>query len=130
MSHPHTPTGGNAPDSTDIFEDNPIDTHYFQTPDDLEDVCLYDSVAEYKKAGVDNDGNPVYSMLTKPILPNHKMFNPAKENERESYFYSLLLLFVPFRNEADLVEEGESAKGAFNRHMAKKRFIEHTLGKA
>ena len=54
------------------------DTHYPQRPNDLEDVCLY---AEYKKAGVDDDGNPVYCMLTKPILPNHKMFDPAKENE-------------------------------------------------
>ena len=47
------------------------------------------------------------------------MFDPAKENERESYFYSLLLLFVLFRNEADLVEEGKTAEIAFNRHMAK-----------
>ena len=106
------------PDSTDIFEDNLIDTHYPQRPDGMEDVCLYDFVAEYKKSGVDNDGNPVYSMLTKPILPNHRMFDPSKENERENYFYSLLLLFVPFRNEADLIEEGETAETAFNRHMA------------
>ena len=105
------------PDSTDIFEDNLIDTHYPQRPDGMEDVCLYDFVAEYKKSGVDNDGNPVYSMLTKPILPNHRMFDPSKENERENYFYSLLLLFVPFRNEADLIEEGETAENAFNRHM-------------
>ena len=106
------------PDSTDIFEDNLIDTHYPQRPDDLEDVCLYDFVAEYKKAGADDDGNPVYCMLTKPILSNHKMLDLAKENERESYFYSLLLLLVPFCNEADLVEEGETAESAFNRHMA------------
>ena len=60
----------------------------------MEDVCLYDFVAEYKKSGVDDDGNPGYSMLTKPILPN-QMFDPSKENKRENYFYSLLLLFVP-----------------------------------
>ena len=39
---------------------------------------------------------------------NHKLYNPHKENEKESYYYSLLLLFVPFRNEMDLVKEGES----------------------
>jgi ATP-dependent DNA helicase PIF1 len=83
----------------------------------MEDVYLYD-FAEYKKSGVDDDGNPVYSMLTKPILPYHRMFDPSKENERENYFYSLLLLFVPFRNQADLIEEGETAETAFNRHMA------------
>ena len=98
------------PDSTDIFGDNLIDTHYPQRPDDLEDVCLYNFVAEYKKAGVDDDGNSVYCMFTKPILPNHKMFDLAKENERESYFYSLLLLFVPFCNKADLVEKRETAR--------------------
>ena len=27
-------------------------------------------------------------------------------------------LFVPFRNDADLIEEGENAEHAFNRHMA------------
>ena len=54
---------------------------------------------------------------TKPILPNHRVYDPAKENERENYYYSLLLLFIPFRNEADLIEEGETAKSAFKRHL-------------
>ena len=36
---------------------------------------------------------------------------------KESYFYSLLLLFVPFRKEEDLIEENEDAEHAFNRHM-------------
>ena len=30
---------------------------------------------------------------------------------------TLLLLFVPFRNEGDLIEEGETAESALNRHM-------------
>ena len=102
------------PDSTD----NLIDTHYPQRPGHMEDVCLYGVFAKNKMSSIDDDGNPVYSMLTKPILPNHRMFDPSKENERENYFYSLLLLFVPFRNEADLIEEGETAETAFNRHMA------------
>ena len=46
----------------------------------------------------------VYKELTKP---NHRIFNPKKEDERESP----LLLFVPFRNEAELIEEGEKAHG-------------------
>ena len=51
------------------------------------------------------------------VLPNHKLFNHKKEDEKESYFYSLLLLFVHFRNEDELTEEGESAEDAFNTHM-------------
>ena len=96
------------PDSTDIFEDNLINTFYVQRPDDMEDVCLYEFVAQYTKSGVDEDGNTVYRKPGKPILPNHKIYNPSKEKERENYFYSLLL--VSFRNEGDLIEEGETAE--------------------
>ena len=83
----------------------------------MEDVCLFDFVANYIKWGIDKDGNVVYYKLNKSVLPNHKMYNPKKENERESYFYSLLLLFVPFCNEDDLTEDGKDAERAFNRHM-------------
>ena len=83
----------------------------------MEDVCLYDFVADYVKSGVDKDGKVVYRTLGKSVLPNHKLYNPNRENERESYFYSLLLLFVPFRNEGDLINDGENAENAFNRHM-------------
>ena len=51
------------------------------------------------------------------VLPNHKLFNSNKEDEKESYYYSLLLLCVPFRNESDLIKDGERAKDAFQRHM-------------
>ena len=43
------------------------------------------------------------------------MFDPEKEDERESYFYSLIFLFVQFRNESGLLLEGETAEVAFNR---------------
>ena len=105
------------PQSTNIFEDNIIDTFYPRRPQEMEDVCLYDFVAEYTKCGVDNDGNTVYRRLCKPVLPNHKIYNPNKEDERESYYYSLLLLFVPFRDEGSLIQDGENAESAFNRHM-------------
>ena len=61
------------PNSTAIFEDNVIDTFYPQRPDDMEDVCLYDFVANYVKCGVDKDGNVVYRKLNKSVLPNHKV---------------------------------------------------------
>ena len=105
------------PNSTEIFEDNTIDTFYPQRPRHMEAVCLYEFVSEYTKSGVDADGNIVYRKLTKHVLPNHKIYNPNKEGERENYYYSLLLLFVPFRNEGDLIEDGENAESAFNRHI-------------
>ena len=72
---------GRNSNSTDIFQDNLIDTHYPQRPDDMQDVCLYKFVAEYTKAGVERVTR--FTMRTKPILPNHRMFDPSKENERE-----------------------------------------------
>ena len=42
-------------------------------------------------------------------------FDPEKEDQRESYYYSLVLLFVPFREESCLLEENETAEQAFNR---------------
>ena len=105
------------PNSTNIFEENLVDTFYPERQDEMEDMCLYDFVANYVKCGIDKDGKTKYRKLNKSTLPNHKLFNPKKEDEKESYFYSLLLLFVPFRNEDELTEEGKSAEDAFNRHM-------------
>ena len=41
----------------------------------------------------------------------------VQSRQGENYYYSLLLLFVPFRDEADLIEEGETAESAFERHF-------------
>ena len=105
------------PNCMNIFEANLVDTFYPERPGDMEDVCLYEFVADYAKCGVGKDGKTMYRRLNKSILPNHKLYNPHKENEKESYYYSLLLLFVPFRNEMDLVKEGERAEDAFQRHL-------------
>ena len=36
-----------------------------------------DFVAEYEKCGEYSDGNPIYHERTKPILPNHRVYDPA-----------------------------------------------------
>ena len=46
---------------------------------------------------------------------NPPLVDPKKEDQRESYFYSLLLLFVPFRDESSLLQEQETAEEAFKR---------------
>eukprot|EP00731_Ephydatia_muelleri_P019066 Em0011g1106a len=103
------------PASTDILEGSMVDIFYPTRPNELENVCLYDFVQWYKYCGTDKDGSRVYQKLQKPLLPNHKLFDPSNENQREDYFYSLMLLFIPFRNECDLMKEGETAEVAFNR---------------
>ena len=57
----------------------------------------------------------MYKRLRKPRLPNHKLFGPESENQREDYYYSLTLLFTPFREESSLLLESETAEEAFHR---------------
>ena len=83
----------------------------------MEEVCLYDFVKDYAKCRANNSGQRKYCRLAKPCLPNHRLFDPNKENQREDYFYSMLLLFVPFRNESTLLAENETAEEAFNRSI-------------
>ena len=99
-----------------IYEENLLDTYYPQRPESLEDVCLYDLVANYSWQSRDDDGNRKYTKLKKSRLPNHKLFDPQRENQREDYFYSLILLFVPFIDESSLLLENETAE-AFHRLM-------------
>ena len=56
----------------------------------MENLCLYDFVAEYTKDGVDEDGNTKYHQLNKPVSPNHKIYNPNREEGARE-----LLLFSP-----------------------------------
>ena len=65
---------------------------------------------DYDGVGVDDDDQYMYSKLTKPHLSIHKLLDPEKETQWEDYFYSLLLLFVPFRQEADLLGQMRQPK--------------------
>ena len=103
------------PESEDIFMEDVIGTHYSKKSNCLDDLCLHDFVANYDWFKKDSDGKRVYRKLTKPRIVNHKLFDPQKEHQREDYFYSLLLLFVPFRSEASLLQENETAENAFGR---------------
>ena len=38
---------------------------------------------------------------------------PEKKDQKEDYFYSLILLFVPFKDEASLLNGNETAEEAF-----------------
>ena len=103
------------PDSEDIYSES-LRTHYYPgRPDELDDLCLHDFVANYNYYGKDASGNRNYKKLTKPRLVNHRVIDPNNENTRKDYYYSLILLFVPFRDEASLVQDNETAEEAFHR---------------
>ena len=103
------------PDTENIFEDNLIDTFYPQRPQELEDVCLYDFVANYDWQSRNDQGRRKYKRLTNAQLANHKLFDPENDNQRDEYYYSLVLLFCPFRDESTLLHENEMLEQAFHR---------------
>ena len=76
-----------------IYAASLIDNFHLTRPSELENVCLYDFVAHYD--GTDKNGEHKYRKLTKPVLPNHKIFNQFKKRrEREL----LLLTHDPVRS--------------------------------
>ena len=105
------------PDTDDIYEESLLETHYPQRPDRLADVCLYDFVTKYDWQTKDKNGERKYSLLSKPRLLNHRLYDPQKENQREDYFYSLIFLFVPFTSESSLLRDNKTAEAAFSRLM-------------
>ena len=98
------------PNDNALFEDNVVDTFYPQRPAKLEHVLLYDFIAQYELQGIDDQGERVYGKLEKPKLPIHKIFHPEIENQRKDYYYSLVLLFCPFRDESNLILSNETAE--------------------
>ena len=48
------------------------------------------------------------------------MFDPDNEGQREEFFYSLVLLFSPFRDERSLLHDNETADQAFQRLLSNK----------
>ena len=101
-----------------MYQANMIDTFYPNRPAILRDVCLYDFVKWYHKGDLDKDGVRQYIRAEKPKIVNHRIYDPNKPEEREAYYYSLLLLFVPFTNEVDLIGEDQTAEEAFNQFLS------------
>ena len=80
-------------------------------------MCVYDFVGNHVYAGLDKNGKRAYRKLDKPHLPNFKHFDIHKGDQKDSYYYAIILLFVPFRKEEALVNDGETVEEAFNRHI-------------
>ena len=113
------------PDSNDLYQANLIDNFYPNRPASLGHVCLYDFVKWYRRGDNDAEGRRQYVRAGKPKIPNHRIYDPNKPEEREAYFYSLLLLFVPFTDESELVGNDQTAEEAFNEHFRDHTSMEH-----
>uniref|UniRef100_A0A1X7TAZ5 Helitron helicase-like domain-containing protein n=1 Tax=Amphimedon queenslandica TaxID=400682 RepID=A0A1X7TAZ5_AMPQE len=62
--------------SKDIFNPSIIEDFYPTRPNNMEDVSLYEFVANYKFDKVGENGEREYKLRSKPVLPNHRKFNP------------------------------------------------------
>ena len=107
----------NKPSTEEFYGEGLVTDFYPKRTPQYEEECLYDFVAKYIYNGKDKNGKRCYRKLQKERLPNFKEFIVHKEDQRDSYYYSIILLFVPFRNEDDLVNDGETVKEAFDRHI-------------
>ena len=74
--------------SKDIFNPNLIEDFYPTRPNNMEDVSLYEFVANYKFDEIGKDGEREYKLRSKPVLPNHRKFNPMKETERQFLLFA------------------------------------------
>ena len=97
-----------SPDSDDIFMEDIVSCNYPNRPDDLEDLCLHDFIANYDSHSKDSQGRHIYRKATKPRLVSHKTFDTKKRLFLffDSGFQSLtvvLLHFVPFKNKPSLL---------------------------
>ena len=115
----------NEPNSDEIFEHCLIENYYPDRPQNLEEMCLYDFVKWIDWTSRDKTGKRYYKRLNKPRFPNHKLYDPEREEQREDYYYSLILLFVPFRDENTLLLTNEKAEEAFHRLSSSSSSLHH-----
>ena len=78
--------------SKDIFNPSLIEDFYPTRPNNMEDVCLYEFVANYKFDKIGKDGEREYKPRSKPVLPNHRKFNPMKETERRFLLFANIFI--------------------------------------
>jgi hypothetical protein len=103
------------PDSTDIFCKSLLDDVYPNRPDELEQLSLYDFARWFdNRPASDNNEGPGILLLkndkgrikrrTKPYVINHYQHNPLTSPEQsEMYYHSLLMLFLPWRDESEIL---------------------------
>uniref|UniRef100_A0A1X7VDH6 ATP-dependent DNA helicase n=1 Tax=Amphimedon queenslandica TaxID=400682 RepID=A0A1X7VDH6_AMPQE len=107
----------NDPSTEDFNGEGPVTHFYPNRPQEYEEYCLYDFVAKVTYSGKDKNGEQCYRELQKEHLPNFIDFDVYKENQRDSFCYAIILLFRPFRNEDELVNNGKTIQEAFDRHI-------------
>lgn len=108
--------------STDVFYLNIID-YYINRPDELEHLSLFKFASYYKSSSSETVNvssksqkriklknlNKILQLRRKPVIIRTPKFLP----NTNQYFFSLLMLHLPFRDEKELLHPYENAKEAF-----------------
>ena len=104
-------------DSKDVFVPTLIEDYYPARPDSLNDMCLYDFVKHIDWNHKNHKNEKTFRRLQKPPeVPNHPLFDPERPDQTDDYYYFLVLMFVPFRDEGELLLTDETPEQAFHRH--------------
>ena len=123
------------PDSEDVFVPTLIEDHYPARPDSLNDMCLYDFVKHIDWNHINHKNEKTFRRLQIPRVPNHPLFDPERPDQTDDYYYSLVLLFIPFRDEGELLlldetpEQRHKNEGLLSHHDKLKKMLEATSKK-
>ena len=106
--------------SKDIFNPSLIEDFYPTRPNNMEDVSLYEFVANYKFDKIGKDGEREYKLRSKPVLPNHRKFYGVLYKNRKNYQLrkSSILLDKKIKNASRFVSAGctyLNANNTFNK---------------
>lgn len=124
-------------DDTSVF--NNIFDKYEERPDELEGISLAEFAVRYESIGGvlwsedegdielqerDNEERRLITLRNKtkmrvrnkPAILRHRYYTIT--SDRDNFFYSLLVLHVPFRNEKEIMEEHETPEACFIRRQA------------
>ena len=126
--------------STAIFENNMLD-YYRKRPDELSSYCYYSFASWYKRSDLNDNPKTARAQprfYLQPPLSDIKMQKrvkhavirvPKLQEGTEDYYYSNLLLYLPHRNESELLFESSNAKEAFIKkyHLLDKHHLQTNL---
>ena len=107
--------------STNIFQPGIID-YYQNRPNDpsWDNISLATFATTYTVSSKENNSIQKLNLFDMWIHKRRKpacLRIPQFSNTTDEYYYSLLMLFKPYRNESELLQENETSRDAFMRQM-------------
>ena len=106
--------------STNIFQPGIIDYYQNRPNDPSWDNISLATFATYTVSSKENNSIQKLNLFDMWIHKRRKpacLRIPQFSNTTDEYYYSLLMLFKPYRNESELLQENETSRDAFMRQM-------------